>query len=832
MRVPMQWLADFVDVDLPVEDLAHRLTMAGIKVETIEHIGDGWTDIVVGEILEMEPHPTSRKPLNVTTVDLGTEIVTIVTGAQNIHVGDHIPVVPVGAVLPVGPEGAPMRIERRPMVGITSHGMLASARELGISDEHAGIYILPPDARVGISLRSLLGDDVLEIETNPNRPDTLSIIGNAREAAALLEQQLSLPDVDAITGQVEWVHEDSISVTVEDPTLCSRYSVLRIDGVVAAQSPTWLARRLETAGMRPINLLVDLTNYVMLEYGQPMHAFDTSRLEGERIVVRRARPGEALTTLDGVARRLDPETLVIADGERAVGVAGVMGGENSEIDEGTSSIVLESATFDPVSVRRTAQSFGLRTEASSRFEKGLPPEQTILALRRYLQLLAQIVPGPLRVYQVADIFPAPPPQRIVRMPMRDLHRLTGVAIARDDAADTLSLLGFGVSVEGDTIIAEVPYWRRADITMSADLVEEVIRLVGYDTIPLTLPRRTMAPAEPLPGLYWEGIVRERLLAAGINEAVTKTLTSEREMDRLFPIASSSEMTGDDLWTPIVVNPPGIIGQGASIVPVRLMNPPSRDRQIARLTLLPSLLGVVSRNLKRTDERIGFFEIARTYFHRAGELPYERRTLGIALSGKRRPQTWQDTVPGPYTFYDVKGLVAAVMDVFQIADWTIEPGSHPALHPGRAAAVCVGETQVAVLGELHPRVARTFEIEDWPAQVAELDLDSLFPLATREHTFQSLPRYPSAQRDIAVTVARDVLAQAVTDVIRQAGGPLLESSRIFDVYAGVPLPEDKKSIAVALNFRSSQGTLTQQEITDALATIVHALMCELGASLRE
>lgn len=832
MRVPMQWLADFVDVDLPVEDLAHRLTMAGIKVETIERIGGDWTDIVVGEIVEMEPHPSSRKPLNVTRVDLGGEIVTIVTGAQNIQVGDHVPVVPVGGVLPVGPDGTPMRIERRPMVGITSHGMLASARELGISDEHAGIYILPSDAPAGTSLRSLLGDDVLDIETNPNRPDTLSIIGNSREAAALLEQQLALPDLDAITGQVEWVDGESVSVTIADPALCSRYSALRIDGVEAIPSPSWLARRLEAAGMRPINLLVDLTNYVMLEYGQPMHAFDASRLTGDRIIVRRARVGETLTTLDGVTQPLNPETLVIADAERPVAVAGVMGGENSEIDPNTSSIVLESATFDPVSVRRTAQSLGLRTEASSRFEKGLPPEQTVFGLRRYLQLLAQILPGPLRVYRMSDVFPAPPADRDVRMPMRDLHRLTGVPIPRDEAVDRLSLLGFGVSTEGDALIARVPYWRRADVTMPADLVEEVIREVGYDSIPLTLPRRTMPPTEPAPGLYWEEIVRECLLAAGINEAVTKTLTSEREMARLFPGTVDGETGVEEPWSSTVVNPPGITGQGAAVVPVRLMNPPSRERQIARLTLVPSLIGVVSRNLKHTDKRVAFFEIARTYFHRTDELPYERRTLGIVLSGKRRPQSWQDTDPSPYNFYDMKGVVAAVMEVLQIENWTIEPAQHPALHPGRAAAVCVGETQVAFLGELHPRVAAGFEIEDWPVQVAELDLDSLFPLATREHTFKSLPRYPSARRDIAVIVARDVPAQAVTDVIRQAGGSLLDSSRIFDVYAGEPLPENRKSIAVALDFRSSEGTLTHEEINRALARIVDALMSELGASLRE
>lgn len=832
MRVPLQWLADFVDIDLPVEDLAHRLTMAGIKVETIERIGEDWADVTVGEIIEMEPHPKSRKPLNVTKVDLRREIVTIVTGAQNIQVGDRVPVVPVGGMLPVGPEGVPIQIERRPMVGITSHGMLASARELGISDEHEGIYILPSNVPVGASLRSVLGDEVLDIETNPNRPDTLSIIGNAREVAALLEQQLSLPDLDAITGNVEWLDAASIPVTIEDSSLCPRYSALRIDGVEVVASPPWLVRRLEAAGMRPINLLVDLTNYVMLEYGQPMHAFDASQLEGTQIVVRPAREGETLTTLDGVVRHLTAENLVIADGERAVAIAGVMGGENSEISSATTSVVLESAIFNPVSVRRTAQSFGLRTEASSRFEKGLPPEGTIFGLCRYLQLLAQIVPGPLKVHRISDTYPAPPETRIVRMPMRDLHRLTGIAISREQAVDVLSLLGFGVTVEGDAISAQVPYWRRADVTMSADLVEEVIRLVGYDTIPLTLPRRTMPPAEPHPALYWEDVIRQRLLAAGVNEAITKTLTSEREMASLLAPGAVETCKPEESWAKVVVNAAGVECQGARVLPIHLMNPPSRDRQVTRLTILPSLLRVVSRNLKHTDERIGFFEFGRTYFDRPQDLPYERRTLSIVLSGKRRSQTWQETSPGPHTFYDIKGLAASVLESLQISGWVAEPLSHPALHSGRAASIRLGETQVAVMGELHPHVADAFEIEGWPVQVAEIDLDSLLPHATRDHTFLPLPRYPSAERDIAVIVAQDVPAETVLTVVRETGGPLLQSSRIFDIYAGEHLLAGQKSIAVAMDFRSPERTLTQEEITGAVAGIVDGLGYRLGATLRE
>src|SRR5947209_2613819 len=331
MRVPVDWLADYVAIDLHVEELAHRLTMAGIKVETIERIGEAWNDVVVGHVLATEPHPTSRKPLTIATVDAGGETLTVVTGAPNVRPGDKAPLVRVGGLLPHGPDGGPMRIERRPMAGQDSEGMLASERELGISDEHTGIYILPADAPVGAPLRSVVGGDVLDIETNPNRPDALSIIGIAREAAAVTEQQMTLPALESMPGSIEWLDQESIPVAIEDRDLCPRYSALRIDGVGAAASPPHVAARLQAAGMRPISLLVDLTNYVMLEYGQPMHAFDATVLAGNRIVVRRAAEGERITTLDGAERVLSHEDLVIADGERAVGIAGVMGGENSEI---------------------------------------------------------------------------------------------------------------------------------------------------------------------------------------------------------------------------------------------------------------------------------------------------------------------------------------------------------------------------------------------------------------------------------------------------------------------------------------------------------------------
>lgn len=831
MKVPLGWLADYVDWDTTVEDLAHRLTMAGLKVEAVERVGEAWKDIIVGEVREVEPHPTSRKPLWVTRTDLGDgRIETIVTGAPNVRQGDKVPVIPVGGLVPVGPEGEPFVIAPRPMAGITSQGMLASADELGLPGLHEGIYILSPAAPVGAQLRTILGDDVLEIETNPNRPDTLAIIGVAREVAAVLERALTTSDLDVITGPVTFEAKESIDVSIEDPGGCPRYTALRISGVANGESPSWLRRRLELAGMRSISLLVDLTNYVMLEYGQPMHAFDAGKIRGDGINVRRARRGEELRTLDGVLRVLLPEDLVIADADGPIALAGVMGGENSEIGPETTSIILESATFDPVSVRRTAKRLDLRSEASARFEKGLPPELTDMAARRFLQLLAQVSASPLtadRLSLAGVPFPAP---RTVPLPLRDIPRLLGIEVAAEQAAEILSLLGFAVEVTPLEVLAGVPFWRRADIALPADLVEEVARIVGFDAIPNTLPARTVAPPEPSPALQWEDTVRAALLAAGVSELVTHTLTSPQSINRLTPTTPIE--TAQDQYAALVPNVAGVYAQEALTLPVMLLNPPTRDRTMLRPTLLPSLLDEVARNLRHAESHVALFEIARTYFRRPEDLPYERRTLTIALSGRHRPASWQEPMPAPYSFYDLKGIIESVFAAIGIHEMVVSTAARQFLHPGRAAAIELGGREVGYLGELHPDVAAAFEIEGVPVQVAEIDLDSVLPHASARHVYHPIPRFPAAQRDIAVVVSAETPAAEVLHVVRAAGGALLQRAAVFDVYAGAPLPPDRKSIAIALDFRHPGATLTQEEVAGHMERIVHALGEELGATIRE
>lgn len=833
MRVPLQWLADYVDLEIPIEELAERLTMSGLKVEAIERIGEDWQDVVIGEVTEVEPHPTSRNPLSVTEVSLGDRTITIVTGAPNVSVGAKVPVVLVGGLLPHGPDGAPMVIQAKPMAGITSEGMLASERELGVSDEHSGILLLPSDVPVGAHLKNVLGDDVLDIETNPNRPDTLCIIGIAREVAALTEQQLKPLVLDEVGENVEWLDEESFAVSVEEPELCPRYSAVRIEGISQPESPFWMTTRLQAAGMRSISLLVDITNYVMLETGQPMHAFDASQLKGAKIIVRRARYGERLKALDGVHRTLTTNDLVIADAERPVGIAGVMGGEDSEITDETTSILLESANFEGLGVRRTAQNLGLRTGSSSRFEKGLPAENTVSGLLRFLQLLGRTTDQPVRSARITDVGTGTESTRNVTMPMRDLHRLVGLPIPLSSASEAVSLLGFPVTEESDAITVEVPPWRRVDIQRSADLVEEVARIVGYDKVPSTLPRRNMEPSQPLPGLYWEGLVRERLMAAGINEAITHSLTSSSNMSRLFVEGiNDTALDSPELWGHLIPNAAGVYEQEALPVPVRLQNPATQDRQVLRLTLLPGLLDAVARNLKESDDRVAFFEIDRTFFQRPEDLPYERRTLGLVLSGRREPQTWQNPSRENFSFYDLKGLLTATLDLLRIRDWAVEAHPHPSLHPGRSAALRLNGHSVAYLGELHPDVDERFEIEGWRVQVAEVDLDALFAVASDEYVFRPLPRFPAAHRDIAVVVNSDLPASEIERAIRSEGGDLLESARIFDVYQGEPLGAGSKSIAVSMDFRAPGATLTQEQVNGIMQRIVQRLTKDLGASLRD
>jgi phenylalanyl-tRNA synthetase beta chain len=837
MRVPLSWLQDYVDLPDSIDDLVYRLTMSGTEIEDVIRIGEHWEDVTVGRVAQLERPPGSAR-LHVAKIEVDGGEITAVTAAHNIAIGQKVALVRVGGTIPCDEEGEPFVLQPREMMGITGGAMVLSSRELGMSNEHAGILVLPDDTPTGVPLASILGTTTLDVAVSANRPDEMSIVGVAREVAAVTATTLREPDISE-PQDIRKTSEPSAQVRVEDPDLCPRYSALRVDGVRVSPSPEWLVAKLEAAGVRSINNIVDVTNFVMFEMGQPLHAFDYEDLPGATIIVRRARPGERLTTLDHVDRDLPADCLVIADADRPVAIAGVMGSAGSEVSEKTTTILLEAANFDRASVRRTSRQLGLRTEASARFERGVAPELTDLALKRALHLIALVTAGPLTIARHVDVHVTLEGHAAITMSTHEFQRLLGVDVTADRARDALVPFGFSVDVGEDEISARAPYWRR-DVEGPADLTEEVARMMGYDTIPESLPGQQTGPASIPSELLWEGAVRETLWAVGVSEAWTDTLTSKESMARLFAALPESDLGALD-WTRVIPDPEGVTSMGAAALPMSLVNPQTVDRSVLRITLAHAILDVLGRNLKHTHDRVAFFEIARTFFPREHDLPYERRTLSIALAGDREPRSWT-TNSDEYTFYDLKGMIGAVMKRLGLGDnyissaWqTIAPAesqANPALHPGRNAILQIGDIAVGYIGEVHPLVAERFEIEPpIRAQLAEIDLDLLMGVAIRVRRFRHISRYPAVRRDISLIFPADVQAQAIERVISEAGGDLLRDVQVVDVYHGENLGAGHKSVALSLEFQADNRTLTQEEVSALQDQIVEALARQLSGELR-
>ena len=830
MRVPFAWLREFVDVELTPEALAERLTLLGMEVKGIEAWGADWHNVVVGELLSVERHPRADR-LSLTRVTTGSgEPLEIVCGATNIAPGQRVPVALPGAVLPGG-----RRIERTEKMGAVSNGMLCSGDELGLTTDAEGILILPADAPLGRAIAELYGDTVLDVDVKPNRGDALSILGLAREVAALTGGPLRQPSTDLVESGRPVA--ERLRVEVLDVDLCPRFVGRWVSGVRIGPSPNWVQMRLMAAGQRPISNVVDASNYVMIELGKPIHVFDAAAVRDGRIIVRRATPGERIETLDHVERTLDPETLVIADPRGPIGIAGVMGGAGSEVGEGTTDVVVESAIFDPASIRRTAFRYALRSDASLRFEKGQEFRLARVGADRTALLVAEWAAGTIASGVVDSNPTEPPAARVAFRPAR-VDRLLGTSLSALEQAALLARVGIATErapdgtpitiaagskplvLEGtttETWLASVPSWRR-DLAVEADVAEEIIRVRGYETVPAILPDTPMPGYRHSP-LEVRDAVRETLAGAGVSEVVTHALVAPRSV-RLFP-PSVQDLLADEPE------------QRAGGDPVNVTNPLSSQHSVLRQSLLGSLLDVVSTNLRHGRDDIAIFEVGKGYGtgDGTGQSTREWWRLGLALTGPAEAAAWNRQAR-PYDLDDAKGLVELLCRHLGLPEPVYDRlDGEPNFHPGRSVRVTAGGALSGRLGELHPSTRAELDLRADHVVVAELAIAGLAAGRLSDARGATPSRFPAVRRDLAVVVAENLPAAAVAASIRGNAGELLRSLELFDVYRGRPLAEAEKSLAWRLTFASHDRTLTESEVDDAMAATAAGLARDVDGLLR-
>jgi phenylalanyl-tRNA synthetase beta chain len=818
MKVPLRWLSDFIHVDLTAEELAHRLTMAGLEAEHIEFIGSGWNNVLVGSVVGVSPHPDADR-LVLADVRAGDHRLTVVTGAPNIEAGQKIALALAGARLWDGYSDVPKLKTLKPgtIRGVRSEGMVCSEKELGLSDEHEGILVLDPEAPEGTTLQEWLGDAVIEFEITPNLVHAFSIMGIAREVAALTRHSIRLPeraDLDNVPARPKLV-------TIEANDLCSRYMGVVIDNVTVGPSPSWLVRRLTAAGVRSVNNVVDVTNYVMLEIGQPLHAFDADKLVDRRIVVRRAKPGERMETLDHQERNLTPEMLLICDAERPVAIAGVMGSVNSEVSDGTTRLLLESATFDMLSVRHTARDLKLRTDASARFERGLDPELVGLAAARATHLLLQVCPGSV-VDGYDDVYPSPRTPRTLSFPFSRIKKVLGMQIDATTVCDVLTRLSFNPAVsgsgEGHRLTVTVPSFR-TDVTIAEDVIEEVARIVGYDMLPETLLSGRTPPVKRDPLYLLQTDVRNAMAATGSFEIITYVTVSETDLIAL----QSNPQQGADV-------PLGFLHAAPASSLVRLVNPLQSEANILRPTLLPSVLKAAVENRKHA-ESVRLFEVARVYLPTSrNELPQELATLCVVLTGKREPlNRFGDR--GDLDFWDAKGTVEAVFGSLGVGVEFVPEPDCGTLHPGRSAAIQIGEKKIGLIGEIRPDVAQRLGFGDERVAVAEVNVEALLAVIEQPTQAISAPRFLPVEQDFAIVVDSGMPAASVATSLRAAAGPLATSITLFDVFEGAQIGENKKSLAFRVTFTAPDRALTDAELGKTRDRIAKGIKQQVGGSLR-
>ncbi|MCD3246491.1 phenylalanine--tRNA ligase subunit beta [Clostridium botulinum C] len=791
MLVPINWLKDYVDINISPQELGDALTLSGSKVEEVIVTGDVINKVVTGKIVKIEKHPDAEK-LSICQVDINAEEpIQIVTAATNMKEQDIVPVALHGSTLADG-----TKIKKGKLRGVPSNGMFCSEEELGIAGDKpvVGLMIMPEETPLGKEVKEVmdLAKASIDFEITSNRPDCLSIIGIARETAATLGIDYKTPSTDYTVENNENIN-NSLKVEVKDE-LCRRYMARGVKNVKIAPSPSWMQERLLDAGVKPINNIVDITNFVMIELGQPMHAFDRKQISSNTIVVERAKNGEKFITLDGEERELNEEILNIKDGDKTIALAGIMGGLNSEVKDDTTEIVFECANFDGTNIRVSSKKLNLRTEASGKFEKDLDPNAVEIAMNRACHLIQELGAGEVMEGTI-DIYPNKKETHIVEVDSKWVNKFLGTDLSKNEMKNLLDRLELATEINEDTLIITVPTFR-CDINIKEDIAEEIARIYGYNNIKATTPSVETLKGGKNPKQLLQDKIVDTLIASGLNQSIAYSFVSPKVFDKIL-IPQESYLR--------------------KVVTIR--NPLGEDYSIMRTTSIPSMMESLSRNYSRSNSEVRLFEIGKVYIpdEDENELPEERNIISLGMYGN-------------VDYLDLKGVVENILDTLGITKVKFQRESeNPSFHPGKTAALYIKKDFIGVVGEVHPDVAENYEVDE-RCYVAELNMDVLFKYAQTEKKYVELPKFPAVTRDIAILVDRDILVQEIEDTIKNQGGKLLESVKLFDVYQGKQIPEDKKSIAYALVYRGDR-TLTDKDVNKVHDKIIRALEHKLGAELR-
>ena len=814
MLASLEWLKQYVDINIPVDVLVDKITRAGLEVETVTNLGEGLEGVLTGKVTQIERHPDSDH-LWVCQMDYGQGIVQILTGAQNVKQNDIVPVAVVGSTLPPSsrnPEG--MKLAAVKMRGLDSFGMLCSADELGIDnklllpEQRNGIFILPADTPIGVDVKEVLGlnDVVIDIDLTANRADCFSIIGLAREIAALTGCPLKMPAMD-VAEAAGGNAQEMATIKIEAPELCPRFAVRVLKNIKITESPEWMQKRLRACGMRPISNVVDVTNYVMLELGQPMHAYDYDKVAGHTLVVRRGGEGEKLMTLDEQERTLDPSMIVIGDAERAVGLGGVMGGFDTEVTGETVNVMLEAASFHGPSIRRTSRSLGLRSEASGRFERGVDTIKTHNALNRAAYLLEQM--GACEtVAGIVEAYPEEIKPAVIKVTPEVISGRVGITISKEEMVKTLTALEFGVEEEGDALVITAPSWRN-DVTCNADISEEIARIHGLDHIESHMPVLGMAQGRQFVVEDVKDSIQDYMVAVGMNEVMTYSFINQSAFDKLQLAADDNRRNA-----------------------IELLNPITDEFRVMRTTMAPSVLNAAAYNLARQHNKVAIFEVGRVYLPK--ELPLkeqatEKSMLCAVISGKCNDLNWC-TCRDNVDFYDMKGVVEGLMAKLMLNDYKLVHYAVPYLHPGKSCAVEVDGKIIGWFGELHPLAQEAFGLPQ-EAYILEMEVEPLVAAAIAVPKYKHLAKYPSMSRDIAVVVPLEVTNAELEAVIREHAGELLIGVKVFDIYTGKQVAEGCKSMAFNLTYQAADRTLTDAEVDASMKTVIAKVAEEYKAELR-